>query len=84
MVKSSLDWLDDEMATKLGFFFSESIEELKQEASSLITEQNLAEKERERARKWVRKVRSEIDKVSGQKEGLNKILVSLDHKDSNA
>ena len=84
MVKSSLDWLDDEMATKLGFFFSESIEELKQEASSLITEQNLAEKERERARKWVRKVRNEIDKVSGQKEGLNKILVSLDHKDSNA
>lgn len=78
IVKSSLDWLDTDQANKLTAQFTEVISELQEESRTAISELIAAEKEKERAKKWVRKCRSELSKVVTRKHGLERILGELD------
>ena len=78
IVKSSLDWLDTEQANKLSGQFKEVITELQEESRSSLSELMDAESEKERAKKWVRKCRSELSKIGSKKRGLERILQELD------
>lgn len=78
-VKSSLDWLDTDQALKLTAQFTDIISELQEESRSAISELIAAENEKERAKKWVRKCRSELSKVSSRKRGLERIIGELDN-----
>ena len=77
-VKSSLDWLDTDQAIKLTAQFTEVISELQEESRAAISELIAAENEKERAKKWVRKCRSELSKVVSRKRGLERILGELE------
>ena len=77
-VKSSLDWLDTDQAIKLTSQFTEVISELQEESRAAISELIAAENEKERAKKWVRKCRSELSKVVSRKRGLERILGELE------
>ena len=78
-VKSSLDWLDTDQALKLTAQFTDIISELQEESRAAISELIAAENEKERAKKWVRKCRSELSKVSSRKRGLERIIGELDN-----
>ena len=78
IVQSSLNWLDAELAMKLSTQFKEVIAELQEQSRSAISEVLAAEKEKERAKKWVRKSRSELGKTESRKRGLRRILDELD------
>ena len=77
-VKSSLDWLDTDQANKLTAQFKDVISELQEESRAAISELIAAENEKERAKKWVRKCRSELSKVVSRKRGLERILGELE------
>ena len=78
-VKSSLDWLDTDQANKLTAQFKDVISELQEESRAAISELIAAENEKERAKKWVRKCRSELSKVVSRKRGLERILGDLEN-----
>lgn len=78
IVQSSLDWLDAELATKLSGQFKDVITELQEESRSAIAELLAAEQEKERAKKWVRKSRSELSKTESRQRGLRRILDELE------
>jgi len=77
-VKSSLDWLDTDQANKLTAQFKDVISELQEESRAAVSELIAAENEKERAKKWVRKCRSELSKVVSRKRGLERILGELE------
>lgn len=77
-VQSSLDWLDAELATKLSAQIKDVITELQEESRAAISELISAEQEKERAKKWVRKSRSELSKTESRKRGLKRILDELE------
>jgi ribonuclease D len=77
-VKSSLDWLDTDQANKLTAQFKDVISELQEESRAAVSELIAAENEKERAKKWVRKCRSELIKVVSRKRGLERILGELE------
>ena len=58
--------------------FKEVITELQEESRSSLSELMDAESEKERAKKWVRKCRSELSKIGSKKRGLERILQELD------
>lgn len=78
VVQSSLNWLDAELAMKLSSQFKEIINELQEQSRSAVSELLLAEQEKERAKKWVRKSRSELGKTESRQRGLRRILDELD------
>ena len=78
IVQSSLDWLDAELATKLSSQFKEVISELQEESRAAISELISAEQEKERAKKWVRKCRSELSKTESRQRGLKRIIDELE------
>jgi hypothetical protein len=78
-VKSSLDWLDTDQALKLTAQFTDIISELQEESREAMSELIASEKEKERAKKWVRKCRSELSKVTSRKRGLERIIGELDN-----
>jgi hypothetical protein len=78
IVQSSLDWLDAELATKLSSQFKEVISELQEESRAAISELISAEQEKERAKKWVRKCRSELSKTESKQRGLKRIIDELE------
>jgi hypothetical protein len=77
IVQSSLNWLDAELALKLSGQFKEVISELQEQSRLALSELLAAEQEKERAKKWVRKSRSELGKTESRKRGLRRILDEL-------
>jgi hypothetical protein len=78
IVQSSLNWLDAELAMKLSAQFKEVIADLQEQSRLAISDLIAAEEEKERAKKWVRKSRSELGKTDSRKRGLRRILDELD------